>query len=690
MWSATARSLAPTSDAAVTKPPASLAETKIVSGPGASDSSELGGHALAPGCVLSDRYRVERCLGEGAMGAVFLAEHVMMHKRVAVKVLHAEMGDRPDVVARFEREAVAASHIEHPNVAAATDFGKLPDGSFFLVLEYIEGISLRDALNQYGALPPRRALHIARQVCAALCGAHVLGIVHRDLKPENIMLVDRGDDPDFVKVLDFGIARVPMNDLASQRLQNGSVLTRVGMVYGTPAYMAPEQALGEAVDARADLYSLGILLFEMLTGSRPFDAPNEVMLLAAQVTAPVPSMQERRSGITIDLRLEAFVRHLLEKSPADRPADAFAVEETLLELAPACPNEAVRWGSVRPPAPTPIAPHPQRLPPPVLPSSPPLWSGSSERPGSALSASLAPSPHAPTVGWPPKRKQNAVRIGGAALAFGALVTVIARACDAPAAPASVTAVPVGNAAITPQTPNSQAYFGAAGTDVPAAEQSAATAIRHFQHCEIQAGRSILERARENVGRAEFQRVIASGCFANGNATVALSALAHLSNAQPDDAVGPAYLADIEKAATVPATMDAAYSLLEAHPNAAAVDVLYRLTFAPNSQVSISRAERALLVPHVRKQASRPLAVALALKEAGQDCEAVQYFGEAADVGDGRALAYLDLLGPLHSFTYRKTPGQKKPVVVDAYACLHKNGALVKAITAIKSRLARAN
>jgi serine/threonine-protein kinase len=168
-----------------------------------------GGPESLVGTTLGGRYLIEKLLGEGGMGAVYQAEHTHMRKRLAVKVLHPEMSRLPEVVARFEREAMAAAHIEHPNVAAATDFGKLDDGSFFLVLEYVEGKSLRDAIA-VGPMELGRTLHIARQTASALARAHALGIVHRDLKPENIMLVAREGDANVVKVLDFGIAKVPI------------------------------------------------------------------------------------------------------------------------------------------------------------------------------------------------------------------------------------------------------------------------------------------------------------------------------------------------------------------------------------------------------------------------------------------------------------------------------------------------
>src|SRR5688572_22358703 len=183
------------------------------------------------------------------MGAVYRAEHTHMRKRLAVKVLHPEMLDLAEAVERFEREAIAGAHIEHPNVAAANDFGKLEDGSHFLVLEYLEGEDLRSVLGK-GPVAPDRALRIARQIALALRAAHQIGIVHRDLKPENVMLIKKDREVDIVKVLDFGIAKVPVAELTTRGAPGAQALTKLGMVYGTPEYMAPEQALGQEVDGR--------------------------------------------------------------------------------------------------------------------------------------------------------------------------------------------------------------------------------------------------------------------------------------------------------------------------------------------------------------------------------------------------------------------------------------------------------
>lgn len=276
------------------------------------------------GQVVSGRYRIQKLIGEGGMGAVYLAEHTHMRKRVALKLLHAEMSQDEEVLARFRREAEAAAHVEHPNVAAATDFGQTEDGAFFLVLEYVEGTSLRDVLKD-GALSPSRALHVARQIAFALERAHGAGIVHRDLKPENVMLVHKGDDVDFVKVLDFGIAKVephPHRDATQP-------LTRLGTILGTPEYMAPEQALGETVGPAADLYAVGVMLYEMLTGKHPFDADDRMAVLSMHIVAPVPKMADRNPAIDIPPAVEDLVRRLLEKDAKQRPTGARALVDEI-------------------------------------------------------------------------------------------------------------------------------------------------------------------------------------------------------------------------------------------------------------------------------------------------------------------------------------------------------------------------
>jgi serine/threonine-protein kinase len=280
---------------------------------------------LPPGTVLAERYLIKSTLGEGGMGKVYAAEHVLMRKKLAVKVLHRELSSVPELVARFEREAMAAANIDHPNVAAATDFGKLPDGSVFLALELVEGRCLRDVMDA-GPMDVRRALHVARQIAAALGSAHAQGIVHRDLKPENVMLVEKGGDPDFVKVLDFGVAKVPIGEGDGGP---SHAITRAGMVFGTPEYIPPEQALGQPSDGRADLYSLGVILFEMIAGVRPFVGETKLSLVGQHVGKQPPRINERAPGIAVAPEVEDLVGRLLEKEVQKRAQTAGEVSSAI-------------------------------------------------------------------------------------------------------------------------------------------------------------------------------------------------------------------------------------------------------------------------------------------------------------------------------------------------------------------------
>ncbi len=288
------------------------------------------------------------------MGAVYLVEHVHMRKRFALKVLLAEARENPEIAARFEREAIAAAHIEHPNVVAASDFGTSEEGFFFLVLEYVKGKSLRDTLDASGPMPPVRVLDIALQMGAALGKAHGLGIVHRDLKPENVMLVPREGESDLVKVLDFGIAKVP----SIGRGGDARALTSAGAIFGTPEYISPEQAVGQTVDARADLYSFGIMLYELLTGKRPFDSEHVMGYLAAHLNTPVPPMRDIAPDVSVAPAIEEVVRSMLAKVPEDRPP---SVKDAVMAL-----ERAVLGGT---PSPVSVATHVSPAPPSAIPGS---------------------------------------------------------------------------------------------------------------------------------------------------------------------------------------------------------------------------------------------------------------------------------------------------------------------------------
>jgi eukaryotic-like serine/threonine-protein kinase len=316
------------------------------------EATDTEAGASLVGTVLAGRYRIERLLGSGGMGSVYRAEHVLMRKACAVKVLHREMTQVKEIVARFEREAVAAARIEHPNVAAATDFGQLENGSFYLVLEFIEGKSLSHLIGEVGALGEERALLVARQIADALAAAHSAGIVHRDLKPDNVMLVAKDGGNDFVKVLDFGIAKVSIEDATSTQ----QALTRLNTVMGTPEYMAPEQARGEAVDQRADIYTMGVILYEMLAGTSPFRHEEFVVVLTKKLTEDPPPLPEHVSPATREL-----IDKLLQRSPQDRPQNAADVVSRIDAILGYSPAPSLAFAPVsgqgaalrRPTAPTP-------------------------------------------------------------------------------------------------------------------------------------------------------------------------------------------------------------------------------------------------------------------------------------------------------------------------------------------------
>ena len=296
------------------------------------------------GQVISGRYRVDEVVGEGGMGAVYRAEDLTTRGRVAIKVLHPEMLGNAEAVARFEREAVALGRVVHPNIAASRDVGRLEDGSCFLVLDYLDGEDLRAVVSR-GPLPEDRALRIARQIALGLDAVHAIGIVHRDLKPENVMLVRDGVASDVVKVLDFGIAKVPAAHEAG-RHPGRAPLTQAGVAYGTPEYMAPEQALVGSVDPRADLYALGVMLYEMLAGRRPFDAIDRGELTRLVTTTPPPPLTAMIPGGVIAPALEALVMRLLSKEARARFNSArdvvTAIDGLALAAAASAPARPIR------------------------------------------------------------------------------------------------------------------------------------------------------------------------------------------------------------------------------------------------------------------------------------------------------------------------------------------------------------
>ncbi len=263
---------------------------------------------VSSGVVIDQRYRVQRLIGRGGIGLVYLCHHEVLEKPVAMKVLRPEYADQPEVIERFVNEARAASAIKSKHIVNTLDIGSLPSGAPYFIMEHVDADTLASILQARHALPIAEAVEVVRQMADGLGAAHTAGIVHRDLKPENVFVGRESDGATLVKIFDFGVAKVT---------RARSRLTHVGAIFGTPSYMSPEQARGQAVDPRADIYALGIMLFEMLAGHLPFDGDDPLAVMAQHVDAPVPPLKTP-AGEAVPPAVEAVVRRCLEKNRDDR------------------------------------------------------------------------------------------------------------------------------------------------------------------------------------------------------------------------------------------------------------------------------------------------------------------------------------------------------------------------------------
>jgi serine/threonine protein kinase len=302
--------------------------------------------------ILEGQFTIVQKIGTGGMGSVYKASQPAMNRMVAIKILHPKLVNRRDLTSRFRREARAMSQLTHPNTVKVFTYGELEDGSLYIVMELLEGRNLNQAVRREGPIPAERAIPILIQVCAALHEAHTMGIVHRDLKPENIFLCNQGELQDYAKVLDFGLAKV-----TERQMRPGSlILTQEGMVFGTPEFMSPEQAQGRELDARSDIYSLAVILYEAITSKLPFNAQTPMEYIQKHVLErPIP-LSERAPDIPIPGGLEVVIAKALAKKPDDRWQSAAEFAAALHNVLVGTSAEAASAGAMSLLPPTPVQP----------------------------------------------------------------------------------------------------------------------------------------------------------------------------------------------------------------------------------------------------------------------------------------------------------------------------------------------
>ncbi len=608
------------------------------------------------GQVLADRYRLDELLGEGGMGVVYRGEHVHMRKTVAVKLLHAQMTAIEEVVKRFEREAVAAGRIEHANVAGATDFGRLDDGTYYLVLEYVAGQSLREVIDRDGPLPVDRALGIARQIAAALGAAHQLDIVHRDLKPDNIQLVERGQSSDFVKVLDFGIAKL--------KREVGTQLTQLGTVFGTPQYMSPEQASGKVVDARADLYALGLMLHEMLTGEIAFDAADLGAVLAMQMTQPpAPLPPGTPAGV------QALVADLLEKQPDARiqtAAEVIARIDALLGGPPRATEPSAH--SLR----FALASARTALPAAAQAASPPATS----QPGRWR---VALGDVARRLKATSQRKLGPLPVWGWAALGVAAVVGLSRLGGETAAP-DVSAVTSAD----PATPAE----GASGDDEGEAEEQA-----QVQELDPELQRVIalakqgsqpalfaLEQRDRNSRTAAEWLALAQGRMKRREVSEGLAAYAEALSKDRSLASNRTLLAALRYFAEREATGDAVLEFAAERLGSHGADLLFHVWSSTSRKTRATQRARELLdAAVVQQNMSEPLRIAMSLRKVESCADYRELLPLAERAGDRRSLL------PLQQLV--KTDGCGENGKQDCYPCLRGDAQLKAAITQVEMRSA---
>lgn len=573
------------------------------------------------GTTVDDRYHFDDVIATGAMGTVYLARHLKLKKRVAIKVLHPDVDDHPELVLRFEREALAGAQVAHPHVACATDFGDLEGGARYLVMEYVKGETLRDVLDREAPLEPKRAVAIARQLAVALDHVHSRGIVHRDLKPRNVIL----GEGDVVKLVDFGLAKIDggrMSTLPADEAEEDSRLTTRGIIFGTVEYLAPEAAFGmELIDHRADLYALGVILYEMLTGKHPFDAKTEAELFAKQRHAPPPKMKARNPDIAVSDELESLVQKLLHKDFDERHQSASEVEQALSTV------------------PLTSKPKSEREPVAVAVAAPPKAKASQTAKAASTAQPSKPKPKpASSKAAPPKsdpspqqKEDSSARILGlwalAGIAAAILIGYLLTKKDEPLPKGPATAAPTATPRPTIKAAPAPTPRPTVST-VPAPTATASAATPPVDP----------EKVREILGRLRSSYVAGEWSNAADDVLALLAADKNvLRDASASGAVSEMLMAlDKEKSERADEVWKAV-ALADTGP-----DLIYRFAESHGTSSLGKRASKLLSDSAVQANASDAVNIAFELREGACD-KKLSLLDRAVEEGDQRAELVIDVL-----------------------------------------------
>jgi serine/threonine-protein kinase len=404
------------------------------------------------GRVINDRFKINALIARGGMGKVYRAEQSPLGRVCALKVLNPSYAGEhdPEFHKRFFLEASIASKLTHPNTVTIFDYGRTEDDIYYMAMEFLDGHTLHRAIREASHFPEERAAHIARQICRALREAHSLGVIHRDLKPANIFLVEHGDETDFVKVLDFGLVKNVSGD------GKGDELTQTGLFMGSPKYMAPEQIRGDKVDARTDIYALGIIMYEMLTGKVPFDRPNSVNILMAHVNEEPPPLRQMNPNVSVSPAIEDTLARCMAKDPEQRFRSMDEVLAALKRIGTGTLTATIsglttgehRSGSGSTSGPQQVTPTGGRT---ISGANPMFQSPSGSDPGSIPSPLAVPTgapAGAPILSLPPTRTSSKVMLLAAvvgALGIVSLAGYVAMRPTTPTAASTTTTTPVSPA-----------------------------------------------------------------------------------------------------------------------------------------------------------------------------------------------------------------------------------------------------